>query len=152
MTARVLVVDDEPAVNDLICDALRLSGFRTDSAADGFEALQFLRGTTVDLVILDINMPRVDGFETLSRMREGGDRTPVIFLHGNNDTPFPTACNPYGRMQAMAQHLADNGYATSELWGLGYQGDQCDLVPTTAEPDANSKRARNRNCASAMIK
>jgi pimeloyl-ACP methyl ester carboxylesterase len=55
-------------------------------------------------------------------------RTPVIFLHGNNDTPFPTACNPFGRMQALAQHLADNGYATSELWGLGYQGDQCDLA------------------------
>jgi pimeloyl-ACP methyl ester carboxylesterase len=54
-------------------------------------------------------------------------RTPGIFLHGNNDTPFPTACNPYGRMQAMAQFLADNGYVTSELWGLGYQGDQCDL-------------------------
>ncbi len=55
-------------------------------------------------------------------------RTPVIFLHGNNDTPFATACNPYGRMQAFAQFLADNGYATSELWGLGYQGDQCDLA------------------------
>ena len=54
-------------------------------------------------------------------------RTPVILLHGNNDTPFPTACNPYGRIQALAQYLADNGYATSELWGLGYQGDQCDL-------------------------
>lgn len=54
-------------------------------------------------------------------------RTPVIFLHGNNDTPFPTACNPFGRMLAMAQSLADNGYATSELWGLGYEGDQCDL-------------------------
>jgi pimeloyl-ACP methyl ester carboxylesterase len=55
-------------------------------------------------------------------------RVPVIFLHGNNDTPYATACNPYGRMQALAQHLADNGYATSELWGLGYQGDQCDLA------------------------
>jgi pimeloyl-ACP methyl ester carboxylesterase len=55
-------------------------------------------------------------------------RVPVIFLHGNNDTPFATACNPYGRMQALAQHLADNGYSTSELWGLGYQGDQCDLA------------------------
>jgi pimeloyl-ACP methyl ester carboxylesterase len=54
-------------------------------------------------------------------------RTPVIFVHGNNDTPFATACNPYGRMRALAQHLADNGYALSELWGLGYQGDQCDL-------------------------
>jgi pimeloyl-ACP methyl ester carboxylesterase len=55
------------------------------------------------------------------------NRVPVIFLHGNNDTPYATACNPYGRMQALAQHLADNGYSTSELWGLGYQGDQCDL-------------------------
>jgi pimeloyl-ACP methyl ester carboxylesterase len=54
-------------------------------------------------------------------------RTPVILLHGNNDTPFPTACNPYGRIQALAQYLANNGYATSELWGLGYEGDQCDL-------------------------
>ena len=53
--------------------------------------------------------------------------TPVIFLHGNNDTPFPTACNPLGRVQAFAQNLADRGYATSELWGLGYQGDQCNL-------------------------
>ena len=54
-------------------------------------------------------------------------RTPVILIHGNNDTPFPTACNPYGRVQALAQFLADNGYSTSELWGIGYQGDQCDL-------------------------
>ena len=55
-------------------------------------------------------------------------RTPVVFLHGNNDTPFATPCNPtYGRIHALAQHLADNGYATSELWGLGYQGDRCDV-------------------------
>ena len=53
--------------------------------------------------------------------------TPVIFLHGNNDTPFPTACNPLGRVQAFAQNLADRGYVTSELWALGYQGDQCNL-------------------------
>lgn len=80
MDQLVLVVDDEPAVNDLICDALRLAGFRTHSAADGFLALQFLRTTTPDLVILDINMPRIDGFETLERMRAAGDQTPVIVL------------------------------------------------------------------------
>jgi pimeloyl-ACP methyl ester carboxylesterase len=55
-------------------------------------------------------------------------RTPVIFLHGNNDTPFPTTCNPYGAIHSLAQYLADNGYSPSELWGLGYQGDQCDLL------------------------
>ena len=54
-------------------------------------------------------------------------RTPVIFVHGNNDTPYPTACNPFGRVQAFAQFLADSGYSTSELWAVGYEGDQCDL-------------------------
>ncbi len=70
-------------------------------------------------------------------------RTPVIFLHGNNDTPFATACNPYGRMHALAQFLADNGYATSELWGLGYQGDQCDLAsdPTRRSRIAHTNQA-----------
>ena len=55
-------------------------------------------------------------------------RTPVLFLHGNNDTPFPTPCNPaYGHIQRLAQYFADNGYSPSELWGLGYQGDRCDV-------------------------
>ena len=55
-------------------------------------------------------------------------RTPVILLHGNNDTPFPTACNPFGDVQALADHLLANGYRPSEVWALGYQGDQCDLL------------------------
>lgn len=55
-------------------------------------------------------------------------RVPVILLHGNNDVPFVTACSTTGgKIQALAQFLSDNGYATSELWALGYQGDQCDL-------------------------
>jgi len=56
------------------------------------------------------------------------ERVPVIFLHGNNDTPFPTACNPFGYIRNVAQHLLGSGYRPSELWGLGYQGDQCDLA------------------------
>ncbi len=56
------------------------------------------------------------------------ERVPVIFLHGNNDTPFPTACNPFGYIRNVAQYLLASGYRPSELWGLGYQGDQCDLA------------------------
>lgn len=55
-------------------------------------------------------------------------RTPVIFLHGNNDTPFPTLCNPFGDIRDVAQYFLDQGYGPGELWGLGYQGDQCDLL------------------------
>lgn len=68
-------------------------------------------------------------------------RTPVIFLHGNNDVPYATPCSPTnGKVQALAQHLADHGWSTSELWGLGYQGDQCDLL--AALGGDNTKRAR----------
>jgi pimeloyl-ACP methyl ester carboxylesterase len=69
--------------------------------------------------------------------------TPVIFLHGNNDTPFPTLCNPYGDIHGLAQYLADHGYSPSELWGLGYQGDQCDLLttPTNRSGVAHSTQA-----------
>jgi pimeloyl-ACP methyl ester carboxylesterase len=55
-------------------------------------------------------------------------RAPVILLHGNNDTPYATACNPYGDIHDLAAYLDTQGYRPSELWGLGYQGDQCDLI------------------------
>ena len=79
----------------------------------------------------------VIGFGAAGRIRH----TPVVFLHGNNDTPFPTPpCNPFGYIHAMAQFFADHGYAASELWGLGYQGDQCDLLtqPTNRSSGAHS--------------
>lgn len=60
-------------------------------------------------------------------------RTPVIFLHGNNDTPYPTDCNAsFGKIHAFAQYFADHGYAPGELWGLGYQGEQCDVLTQPA--------------------
>lgn len=56
-------------------------------------------------------------------------RTPVVLLHGNNDTPYPTDCNGgYGKLRDFAQYLVGRGYSTAEVWALGYQGDQCDLL------------------------
>jgi len=88
-------------------------------------------------VILDASLGvPVIGFGAAGRVR----RTPVIFLHGNNDTPFPTTCNPLGKIHDVAQFFLDHGYAASELWGLGYQGDQCDLAanPTNRSGGAHS--------------
>jgi pimeloyl-ACP methyl ester carboxylesterase len=71
------------------------------------------------------------------------EHVPVIFLHGNNDTPFPTACNPFGYIHGLAQFFLDAGYSPRELWGLGYQGDQCDLIaaPTNRSAFAHSTEA-----------
>src|SRR5262245_34767282 len=71
-------------------------------------------------------------------------RTPVILLHGSNDTPFPTLCNALlGKAHALGQYLLERGYAPGEVWGLGYQGDQCDLVgnPTNRSGESHTTRA-----------
>jgi two-component system, OmpR family, response regulator MprA len=78
--ARILVVDDEPAVQSALLRAFTLERYAVDQASDGLEALERLGTTSYEAVILDIAMPRLDGIEVCTRLREGGDRTPVLML------------------------------------------------------------------------
>ncbi len=78
--ARVLVVDDEPAVRRALERALRLDSHDVELAGDGEEALDVQSRTPADAVILDVAMPRLDGLEVCRRMRQAGDRTPILML------------------------------------------------------------------------
>src|SRR6202161_4530200 len=78
--ARVLVVDDEPAVRRALERALRLDRYDVELAGDGEEALDALAKAPPDAVILDIGMPKLDGLEVCRRMRQAGDRTPILML------------------------------------------------------------------------
>jgi two-component system, OmpR family, response regulator MprA len=78
--ARVLVVDDEPAVRRALERALRLENYDVELASDGEEALDALASRPADVVILDILMPRLDGLEVARRLRQSGDRTPILML------------------------------------------------------------------------
>jgi two-component system response regulator MprA len=77
---RILVVDDEPAVRTALQRALSPEGYDVDLAADGAEALDRLAAAPPDAVVLDVGMPRLDGLEVCRRMRQAGDRTPVLML------------------------------------------------------------------------
>jgi two-component system response regulator MprA len=77
---RILVVDDEPAVQSALSRALALERYDVALADDGREALERLGSAAYEAVILDIAMPYVDGLEVCRRLREGGDRTPVLML------------------------------------------------------------------------
>ena len=79
-TPRLLIVDDEPGLRDMLADALGLAGYHVDVAGDGHVAMGKLREEAFDLVISDINMPKVDGFELLEKMRAAGYNLPVILL------------------------------------------------------------------------
>ena len=78
--ARILVIDDEPAVQSSLSRALSMEHYQVAQAVDGREALDRLGGEPYEAIILDISMPRVDGLEVCRRLREGGDRTPVLML------------------------------------------------------------------------
>ncbi len=76
----VLVADDEDNIRYLVESALQLAGMETIGADDGRVALKLATDHRPDLIVLDVMMPDLDGFEVLQRLRDGGSRTPVIFL------------------------------------------------------------------------
>ena len=77
---KVLVVDDDLELAGLVAFSLRQAGYLAVEAPDGPSALEAFAAETPDLVILDVNMPRLDGFEVLRRIRAAGSSTPVLML------------------------------------------------------------------------
>ena len=86
----ILIVDDEPGVRDLLRDALEIAGYDTQLASNGAEALDQLRRHHADLCIVDINMPLMNGFEFLERLRAHDTQTPVLMLSAR-DAPEDVA-------------------------------------------------------------
>ena len=81
----MLVIDDEPGVRELISEALRISEITAVQAADGLEALSHLRRERFDLLILDINMPKLDGLALLEKLRTEGMSIPILMLSARAD-------------------------------------------------------------------
>jgi two-component system OmpR family response regulator len=84
--ARLLVVDDEPNIVELLSASLRFAGFEVETAAGGLEAVDKARTFRPDLLVLDVMMPGLDGFGVVRRLRQDGVRTPVVFLTAKDAT------------------------------------------------------------------
>ncbi len=83
---KILLVDDEPFIRDIIQEMLAADGHTAETAADGREALgKIASATDIDLVISDMEMPEVDGMELIRRLREKDETIPVIILTGNDE-------------------------------------------------------------------
>jgi two-component system OmpR family response regulator len=128
---RVLVVDDEANITDLVATALRYEGFQVATASTGEQAIEVAISTKPDLVVLDVMLPDVDGFEVARRLGAQGKTVPVLFLTARDTTddkvrgltiggddyvtkPFSLA-ELVARVHAVLRRTRPNGHGSSRL-------------------------------------
>jgi two-component system, OmpR family, response regulator len=128
---RVLVVDDEANITDLVATALRYEGFQVTTANTGQQALEAVVATKPDLVVLDVMLPDLDGFEVARRLGAQGRTMPVLFLTARDTTddkvrgltiggddyvtkPFSLA-ELVARVHAVLRRTGSNGHGSARL-------------------------------------
>jgi two-component system, OmpR family, response regulator len=131
LTDRVLVVDDEPNITDLVATALRYEGFEVASVGTGRGALEQIATFRPQLVVLDVMLPDLDGFEVARRLRQEGRRVPILFLTAKDATEDKVrgltlggddyVAKPFSleelmaRIRAVLRRVQDSAEASSRL-------------------------------------
>jgi two-component system OmpR family response regulator len=82
---QILVVDDENGIRTLLSEVLNIAGFQVTMAADGLDALNQIRKNKFDLVLLDVNLPKVDGFAILEKIRASAPTQPIIMISARTE-------------------------------------------------------------------
>ncbi len=103
---RILIVDDEPNVRLVFRTALATLGAEIAVAEDGEQALERLERQEFDLVLLDLKMPHVDGLETLRRLRDRDDDTPVVIVTAHGDVPHAVEAMKLGAIDFLSKPLS----------------------------------------------
>ena len=85
MSDTVLIVDDDEAVQTMLYKVIRSNGLQAQTASSGEQALKLLAVREYDLILLDVNMHGIDGFEVVQRQRSRGVRTPIIIVSGRQE-------------------------------------------------------------------
>ena len=80
--AKILIVDDEPGIQIMITTLLKRAGHESVTAADGLQALEFVKTNTFDLIITDLRMPHMDGLNLIRELTTLGSTIPVILVTG----------------------------------------------------------------------
>ncbi len=96
MPTKLLYVDDEPELRDLVENQLALEGFDVTTATDGVNALEILTRNRFDVVLLDLRMPRMDGLEVLQQLHNLDLHPRTIMLTGDSDVSVLARCARFG--------------------------------------------------------
>ena len=136
---RILVVEDEKNMNRLISEAMEDEKYSVDSCFDGAEALDYALAADYDVIILDVNLPRMDGFTVVERLRDGGCTSPVLFLTARDSVVDKvTGLNAGGDYYLTKPFSFDELSAVVKVMARKYTGNKTnaytvgDLVVDTA--------------------
>ena len=142
---RLLVVDDDPDVRDSLERALRHAGYAVTTAVHGVDALASVARFPVDLIVLDVLMPMVDGFDACRRLRARGDATPVLVLTARDAiedrvTGLEVGADdylvkPFALRELMARVRALLRRSGSRHFVLGYANLTLDVTTRTVTRD-----------------
>jgi len=141
---RILVVDDEPNIRELIADTLRIGGYDVTEVSDGRTAFQICQVNNFALIVLDVNMPGLDGFDTIRELRGSGRNTPIILLTARGDrddvaTGFELGVDDYLRKPFNVRELCYRVDAVLRRSGAGIkQSSQLRCGPLSMELSTQS--------------
>lgn len=101
----ILIADDEPNVRLVFRTALEANGYEVSEAADGAQALAHTEQSRCDLIVLDLKMPRLDGMETLQRLRASGSDVPVVIVTAHGSVPDAVEAMKLGAIDFLEKPL-----------------------------------------------
>jgi two-component system OmpR family response regulator len=137
-TARLLLVDDEDNLRSMLDAALRHSGFEVHPVSNGRDAIDAVATVRPDLVVLDVMLPDLSGFDVCKRLRSSGDRTPVLFLTARDATEDRVRGLTLGGDDYLVKPFSLEELVariTAVLRRVGIDRDRTDLVCADLEMD-----------------
>jgi two-component system response regulator MprA len=131
----VLFVDDDRALRDAVSRALRMEGYEVRVAAEGNEALHLLANGPVDLVVLDVSMPGMNGLEVCRRIRSAGEHTAVLMLTARDGIPDRIAGLDAGADDYLIKPFALSEFLARVRAGMRRQHSTSEVAsPSLPEP------------------
>ena len=145
---RILVVEDEINLNELITEKLKDEHYGVDSCLDGKEALEYISMVDYDVIILDVMLPKINGFEVLKSIRSKNNRTPVILLTARSSIEDRVKGLDYGANDYLVKPFAFDELLARIRVMLRYSSENVNNIFTVADltVDCDSRKVeRNVN-------